>query len=144
MVRQARRKGRAKRRTRPSHKAIARKYFELVGQGRFQDGLRFFSEECVTHNPYIAGTMEDIANEQAAASRDSAAMFPEPYFTVEHVLEDGDLVAVHTVLLGARTKPAEGGLRQVHLFRFRGDEIVEYWDITQMVTRDMPNAAGAF
>jgi len=35
-------------------------------------------------------------------------------------------------------------LRQVHLFRFEGDKIVEYWDITQQVLLDMPNASGAF
>ena len=57
---------------------------------------------------------------------------------------NGDLVAAHTHLLGSRTNPGAGGLRQVHLFRFRGDTIVEYWDITQMVGPDQPNAAGAF
>ncbi len=144
MARNARSKGKAKKATPRSHKATVREYFRLVGQGRFQDGLRFFSEDCVTHNPYIAGTMGDIANGQAAASRGSAAMFPDPAFTVENVIEDGNLVAAHTHLLGSRTNPAEGGLRQVHLFRFKGDKIVEYWDITQTVTKDMPNAAGAF
>jgi predicted SnoaL-like aldol condensation-catalyzing enzyme len=28
--------------------------------------------------------------------------------------------------------------------RFEDDKIVEYWDITQQVLPDMPNAAGAF
>ncbi len=97
----------------------------------------------MTHKPYFAGTMGDIANGQAAASRDSPAMFPGPAFTVENVIEDGNLVAAHTHLLGSRTNRAEGGLRQVHLFRSKGDTIVEYWDITQTVTKDMPNAAGA-
>ncbi len=61
---------------------------------------------------------------------------------VRHVLADGDLVAVHTTLSSAN--PREGGLRQVHLFRFSGDKIVEYWDITQQVPENAPNAAGAF
>ncbi len=137
-------KAKAKKATARSRKSIVREYFRLVGQGRFQDGLRFFADDCVTHNPFFAGTMGDIANGQAAASRDSATMFPDPAFRVEHVLEDGNLVAVHTVLLGSRAEPGNGGLRQVHLFRFKGDKVVEYWDITQMVTRDQPNAAGAF
>lgn len=98
----------------------------------------------MTHNPFIAGNMRAIADGQAAASQTPPAAFTDPAFTVEHVLEDGDLVAVHTHLLGSRTKPGEGGLRQVHLFRFRGGTIVEYWDITQAVGPEMPNAAGAF
>lgn len=127
-----------------SRKTIVREYFRLVGQGRFQDGLRFFADDCVTHNPYFAGTMGELANGQGAASRDGASMFPDPAFRIEHVLEDGSLVAAHTVLLGSRPEPASGGLRQVHLFRFKGDKIVEYWDVTQSVTKDQPNAAGAF
>ena len=42
------------------------------------------------------------------------------------------------------SNPSNGGLRQVHLFRFSGDKIVEYWDITQQVPENAPNAAGAF
>ena len=61
---------------------------------------------------------------------------------VRQVLADGDLVAVHTQI--SDSNPTAGGLRQVHLFRFSGDKIVDYWDITQMVPENMPNAAGAF
>jgi predicted SnoaL-like aldol condensation-catalyzing enzyme len=61
---------------------------------------------------------------------------------IRHVLAEGDFVAVHTVL--SSSKPSEGGLRQVHLFRFSQDKIVEYWDITQDIHEMMPNAAGAF
>ena len=61
---------------------------------------------------------------------------------IRHVLAEGDLVAVHTQI--SASNPSSGGLRQVHLFRFSGDKIVEYWDITQMVPENAPNAAGAF
>jgi predicted SnoaL-like aldol condensation-catalyzing enzyme len=71
---------------------------------------------------------------------------------VRNVLTNQDLVAVHTQL--SSSNPNKGGLRQVHLFRFSGDKIVEYWDITQQVQEywditqqvqeNAPNAAGAF
>ena len=48
---------------------------------------------------------------------------------IRHVLAEGDIVAVHTQI--SRSEPSSGGLRQVHLFRFSGDKIVEYWDITK-------------
>ncbi len=60
---------------------------------------------------------------------------------IRQVLADDDLVAVHTQV--SSSKPIEGGLRQVHLLRFNGDKIVEYWDITQIVPENAPNAAKA-
>ncbi|HUL39049.1 MAG TPA: hypothetical protein VLU38_02055, partial [Methanomassiliicoccales archaeon] len=61
-----------------------------------------------------------------------------------HIIAEGDLVAVHTQLLSSKGKPSEGGLRQIHLFRFEGEKIVEYWDVTQQILASMPNAGGAF
>ena len=55
-------------------------------------------------------------------------------FSVKNVLSGRDMVAAHTEMLFNKSKPNEGGLRQVHLFRFKGDKIVEYWDITQVIT----------
>ncbi len=128
----------------PDRRTIAKEYFRLISQGKFEAGLKYFAPECRTHNPYIAGDMAALTRGMVAANAEMGPQFADPAFTVEHILVDGDLVAVHTNLLGSRTKPGEGGLRQVHLFRFRGDKIVEYWDVSQMVTRDLPNAAGAF
>jgi predicted SnoaL-like aldol condensation-catalyzing enzyme len=125
-------------------KDIALEFFNLISQGKFKEGLRFFSPECKTHNPYIAGNMNTLTDAMVAANKEGAAKNPEAEFAVKHVLADGDLVAVHTQLLSSKSNLGQGGLRQVHVFRFEDDKIVEYWDITQQVTPDMPNAAGAF
>jgi len=85
-----------------------------------------------------------LFNAMAAAQRE-AQKYPDPHFAVKRILADGDFVAVHTEILNSKSAPDKGGLRQAHLFRFnKGDKIVEYWDITQMVEPDMPNAANAF
>lgn len=125
-------------------KEIAGEYLRLVSQGRPEDGLRFFSSRCKQHNPFTHGGMKELTEAQLAAAKGLGGDFPEPSFTVKSILSDGEMVAVHTELLGNRSKPADGGLRQVHLFRFDGEKIVEYWDVTQRVTKDMPNAGGAF
>ena len=78
------------------------------------------------------------------AYRQGVSEHPHAVFSVEQVLVDGDFVAAHTHLLSSTANPMDGGLRQVHLFRFEGEEIVEYWDITQEILPNMPNAAGAF
>ena len=126
------------------HKNIALEYFKLISAGKYTEGLRFFAPNCKTHNPFIAGSMENLTDAMIAASKDISAQNTEPAFAVRHVIADGDLVAVHTELLNSKSKPSEGGLRQVHLFRFEDDIIVEYWDITQQVLANMPNAKGAF
>ena len=129
------------------HKDIAIEFLNLVGSGRPKDGLRFFAPECKTHNPYISGSMNAlidaiIAVQKQGAEGISKGSKADFRLIIKQVLADGDMVAVHTQL--SSSKPSEGGLRQVHLFRFRGDEIVEYWDITQQVPENAPNAAGAF
>ena len=126
------------------HKKIAAEYFKLVGLGKFKEGARFFAPDCKTHNPFIAGSIETLIDAMIAASKDIGAQNTDTGFEVKYILADGDLVAVYTVLLNSKSKPKEGGLRQVHLFRFKGDKIVEYWDVTQQVLPNMPNASGAF
>lgn len=123
-------------------KSIVNRFFDLIAEGKFKDGLRFFSPDCKTHNPYVAGNMDKLTDAMIQAAKGMTAA--QSNFAVKHIIADGDLVAAHTELLEDKSQPERGGLRQVHLFRFEGDRIVEYWDISQMVTRDMPNAKGAF
>jgi predicted SnoaL-like aldol condensation-catalyzing enzyme len=126
------------------NKTVVTELFKLMGAGKFKEGLRFFATDCVQHNPYVGGSMDALTDSMAAAMKEMVPKFPDAEFKVEHMIENADMVAVHTNLLNSKSKLGEGGLRQVHLFRFRGDKIVEYWDVTQQVTPDMPNAAGAF
>lgn len=124
--------------------SIVNEYFGLIVAGKFKESLRFFASDCKTHNPYVSGGMDTLTNAMISASKDMAAKLSQPQFIVKQVLVDGNLVAVHTQLLNSKSNPGEGGLRQVHLFHFQGDKIVEYWDITQKILPSMPNASGAF
>ncbi len=125
-------------------KKIAIGFLNLGLSGKFKEGLKFFSHDCKTHNPFFAGGMDTLTDAMDAANKEGTSRYPEAEFTVRYALADEDFVAVYTQLLSNKSKPSEGGLRQVHLFRFKDDKIVEYWDITQQVTPDMPNASGAF
>jgi predicted SnoaL-like aldol condensation-catalyzing enzyme len=127
-----------------ARKKVVRDFFKLVMQGRQKEGLRYFAPGCRQHNPFVTGGMEALFDSMAAA-QSSAPSYPDPYFEVKKVICDGDMVAAHTELLGSRSNPGAGGLRQVHLFRFgRGNKVVEYWDVTQSVEPGLPNAANAF
>jgi Uncharacterized protein conserved in bacteria len=119
-------------------------FFKLVAEGKFKEGLQYFSPNCITHNPYFSGTISNLVDAMVAANKQGMTEFPKAAFSVRQVLGDGDYVAVYTQLLNNGSAPSEGGLRQVHLFRFEGEKIVEYWDVTQQILPTMPNAAGAF
>ena len=125
-------------------KRIINEYFRLLGMGQFKEGLRFFSSDCKTHNPYVSGGMNELTEAMIAASKEMSVPNSQPYFGIDHMLVERNMAAVHTRLQSSKTNPGEGGLRQVHLFRFEADKIVEYWDITQQILPSMPNASGAF
>ena len=125
-------------------KKIVRDFFDLVLQGRQKEGLSYLAPDCRQHNPYVVGGMEALFESMAAAQKE-APKHPDPSFEVKGIVAEGGMVAAHTELLSSKSNPGEGGLRQVHLFRFGPDDkIVEYWDVTQMVRPDMPNPANAF
>ena len=89
-------------------------------------------------------SIEGLTDAMIAASKDPSMQSSNAEFKVQQVLADGDFVAAYTILLSNKSKPSEGGLRQIHLFRFKGDKIVENWDVTQQIMPNMPNAGGAF
>jgi predicted SnoaL-like aldol condensation-catalyzing enzyme len=127
-----------------NRKEIVNDFFRLVGEGRPKDGLKYFAKDCLQHNPYVTGNVEALMDSMVAAMKETPSQFSDPSFKVASILEDGDQVAAYTWFLASKSNPAKGGLRQVHLFRFNGDKIVEYWDVTQPITPEMGNAEHAF
>jgi predicted SnoaL-like aldol condensation-catalyzing enzyme len=128
-----------------SRKEIVTDFFRLIIEGRPKDGLRYFDSNCVQHNPYVHGGMDALLESMASVQKEQASELAHPNILLRHVLEEGDVVAVHTQILFSKTDPGNGGLRQVHIFRFGNDNrIVEYWDVTQVIQPDMPHAANAF
>ena len=73
--------------------------------------------------------------------REHHAAQPHKVLAIQHVLEDGDLVAVHSRV---RRNPEDVGFATMHLFRFKGERIVELWDLGQPVPHDSPNQHGMF
>jgi len=124
-------------------KKIVKEFFAILGTP--SDTLKFFAPDAKQHNPYVNGGMDVLMESMASAQKSMTPQFDDMEFAIKHVLADGNMVAVHTELLNSKSKPDEGGLRQVHLFRFGPrNKIVEYWDITQLITKDHSNPANAF
>ena len=128
-------------------KDIAVKFLSLVGSGKPKEGLPFFAPNCKTHNPYVIGGMNELTDamikvQKKGAEGISKGSKADFKLVIRQVLSEGEIVAVYTQIAGS--EPNEGGLRQVHLFRFNKDKIAEYWDITQNIPENVPNATGAF
>lgn len=98
-------------------KNMVRNYFKLIMQLKQKDGLRFFTANCKLHNPYVKGGMGALFDAMSAVQHEPMK-YPDPNFSVKKIMADGNMVAAHTELLFSQSKPSEGGLRQVHLFRF--------------------------
>jgi predicted SnoaL-like aldol condensation-catalyzing enzyme len=106
-------------------RTIVTKFLELAFTGKIkEEGPQFFAVGCKHHNPLFPTGMDALTEAMVGA----AGQFFGGSLTTEHVLVEGDLVAVHTAL---RNQAGEPVFAQFHLFRFSGDQIVEYWDVTQ-------------
>jgi predicted SnoaL-like aldol condensation-catalyzing enzyme len=72
---------------------------------------------------------------------DNEAKFPKKKFDIQHVLEDGEMVATHSRVT---LIPGELELGVVHWFRFENGKIAELWDIGQQLPKDVVNQDGMF
>jgi predicted SnoaL-like aldol condensation-catalyzing enzyme len=126
-------------------KWLVQEFFRLISQGHPEEGLRFFTPDCKQHNPYVFGGMDALVNAMKAVQSEGIGGESDAGLSVKRMLEDGDFVVAHTELYNSSSDHRKGGLRQVHLFRFgEANKIVEYWDVTQLLTPDMPNVANGF
>ena len=121
-----------------SHKQdIAISFLHNAASGKLDEAYSKVAPNFRHHNPYFPGDEESLKAGMAQA----AAMFPNTTLVVKHVLEDGELVAVHSHVQHA---PNTLPIAAVHMFRFEGEEIAELWDIAMEGTQDSPNENGMF
>jgi predicted SnoaL-like aldol condensation-catalyzing enzyme len=121
-----------------SHKEAATSFMRLVASGKVREAYQSYVDPNFRHhNPFFQGDADSLR----IAMEENAAKNPDKVFEVQHALEDGDLVAVHSRI---RQSPDDRGAATVHIFRFQGDRIVELWDVGQPVPENSPNENGMF
>ncbi len=124
--------------TSEAHKYAAVQFLKLVTSGNIDEAYRKYVDmNGKHHNCYFPAGLSVLKQ----AMIENNAQFPSKKFDIKNVLGDGDMVAVHSHL---RMKESESGMVTVHLFRFTGDKIAEFWDCGQQIPADMPNEDGAF
>ena len=97
----------------------------------------YFDPGYIQHNPMAATGAEPMR----AFFKGFYAGNPGASVKVDHVLADGDLVAVHYL---TKIKPEDRGFMAVDIFRVANGKIVEHWDVVQPVPEKSANANGMF
>ena len=121
-----------------NRKQIAQKFLQMVVAGNIEEAYRkYLDMKGKHHNFYFPAGF--LALQKAMIENHD--QFPNKQLLVKNVLEDGDLVAVHSRLILNET---ENDMAVLHLFRFQDNRIVEMWDIGNTIPGDCPNTDGAF
>ena len=121
-----------------SYKDAATEFLTMVAAGNVREAYgKHVAANFRHHNPSFRGDAASLM----AAMEENAAKNPDKSFEIKLALQEGDLVAVFSRV---RQKPADPGGAVVHIFRFQGDRISEFWDIGQAVPEKSPNENGMF
>jgi len=119
-------------------KDTAVSFLSLITSGRIREAYeKHVAPEFQHHNPFFRGDAKSLM----AGMEDNGKRFPIKTLTVHRVLEDGDLVAVHSQV---KLRPGKTEFAVVHIMRFQEDRIVELWDLGQPVPENSPNEFGMF
>jgi len=89
------------------------------------------------HNPYYKGDATSLQK----GMEENHAEFPTKTIKIHHVLETGNLIAVHSHV---SLQPESPGIAAVHLLRYESEKIIEMWDIAQEIPANSPNENGMF
>lgn len=119
--------------------AIVRVYEEVLNQGRLEVLDEVAWPDHVEHNP-LPGQVQGIEGLRQRVSMVRAAH--DPHFTIEHLLADGDKVAVMWTNRGTHVAdwmgiPATGkstAVQGVDIHLLRDGRLAEHWDVVDILS----------
>jgi predicted SnoaL-like aldol condensation-catalyzing enzyme len=119
-------------------KEIAHHFLTLCAKGESRDAFQLYvANEFKHHNAFFKGDRESLM----IAIEENAISNPNKIFEIQRILEDGNLVAVHSKVQLEK----EGlTLAVMHIMQFDSNKIVELWDFGQAVPEEMVNENGMF
>jgi predicted SnoaL-like aldol condensation-catalyzing enzyme len=121
-----------------NRKEAAVSFLKLAASGKVDEAYgNYIGANFRHHNPYFPGDAESLK----AGMAEAHGKFPNTTLEVQHVLEEGDLVAVHSRVQHSPDTPE---IAVVHIFRFEGDRVAELWDVGQEKPKESPNENDIF
>jgi predicted SnoaL-like aldol condensation-catalyzing enzyme len=124
----------------PDNRTIVTRFAELFyGKKDVEAAFRaHVAPNYTQHNPGIAD-----GREAAIAALKPLFAREDHRFSVERILVDGELAAVH-VRVTSPTPPGTHGAAVVDIYRLAGGKIVEHWDVIQLVPDKSENTHPMF
>jgi len=121
-----------------TYKEIARDFLMLTSGGDAAVAFRKYAGPGFKHhNIYFKGDAQTLMT----AMEENAKINPDQVLVIKHIIQDEDLVAVHSHV---RQQPGDPGIALMHIFRFEFDKIIELWDFGQAVPSETVNENGMF
>jgi predicted SnoaL-like aldol condensation-catalyzing enzyme len=114
----------------------AKTFLQLAGSGQAEEAFqRFVSSNFIHHNQYFKGDRQSLLD----AMNEAHEKAPNKKLEVKHSYIDGSVVITHSWVVKDDMEIAV-----VHIFRFENDQIVELWDLGQIIDAESPNENGLF
>jgi predicted SnoaL-like aldol condensation-catalyzing enzyme len=121
-----------------TYKEIATSFLQMVASGQIREAYeKYVSPEFRHHNAYFKGDRQSLMIAMEEAQRTD----PMKTLDIKSAIAEGDRVAVFSHV---KQNSQDQGVAVVHIFRFEGDQIVELWDVGQLISADSPNENGPF
>jgi predicted SnoaL-like aldol condensation-catalyzing enzyme len=120
-----------------SRKEAAVSFLKLSASGRAREAYKkYVGPKFKHHNPFFRGDAKSLME----AMEKNAVENPNKELEVQHAVEEGDIVIVHSMVQLLTNQK----IATAHIFRFENGKIVELWDIGQMEPEGSPNENGMF
>lgn len=121
-----------------TNKQIATEFLKTLCANKVQEAYdKFTSKDFIHHNQWFKGDRESLLN----GMKEAHSQFPNTTIDIKFVLEEGDLVATHSLV---KHEPDHAGVVVVHMSRIKNGKIVEFWDVVMPVETESPNENGCF
>lgn len=121
-----------------SLKEISKDFLTLCAFGNSREAFKLYvGKKFKHHNPYFKGDAASLM----LAMEENAKENSNEIFEVKQIIQDGDLVALHSYI-----KQAENNLdiAVVHILKFENEKIIEMWDIINPFPENIINENGMF
>jgi len=122
-----------------SHKEIAASFLRMAGGGDVKAAYdKFIAPDFIHHNQYLKGDRQSLL----VAMEDAHRTRPNKSIDVKQTFEDGDFVITHSRV--TRADPKQAPIAVIHILRFKGDRVVELWDLGGSLLEILPTTTGRF
>lgn len=120
-----------------SKKEMAISFLKMASSGDVKNAYqKYISPNFIHHNQYFKGDRQSLLQGMEEAHKAS----PNKSIEIKNAYEDGNTVITHSLV--RRKNPGDEDVAVVHIFKFENNQVVELWDLGQLVSKDSPNENG--